>query len=144
MAKLDARIRTKFRDAIARAFDCVDAVMQKIDLALSFQLAIDGVANDSLVVAANHRFDREAIERRRFNRRHVFRADERKIKRARNRRCRKCEHVHELEKLLELFLMQNAEALFLIDDNEAEILETDIAGDEAMRADDNVDPAFAR
>ena len=135
---------TKLGDAIARALDRVDAVVQKIDLALSFQFAIDRVANDSLIVAAHDRFDRQPIEWRRFNRRHVFRADEREIKRARNRRGRKREHVHEFEKLLELFLVQNAEALFLIDDNEAEILENDVAGDEAMRADDNVDTAFAR
>ena len=136
--------RTKFRDAIAHALDRLHAVVQEIDLALPFQLAIDRVANDALVVAANNRFDRQPIERRRLDRRHVFHADERKIKRARNRRRRKREHIDEFEKLLELFFMQNAEALFFVDDDQTQILENDIAGNEPMRADDNVDAAFAQ
>ena len=44
------------------------AVVQEIDLALAFELAIDRVANDPLVVAADDRLDRQPIERRRFDR----------------------------------------------------------------------------
>ena len=49
--------------------------MQKINLALALELAIDRVANDALVVTANHRLDRQPIERRRLDRRHVFDPD---------------------------------------------------------------------
>ena len=38
--------------------------------------------------------------------------------------------------------MQNSEALLFVDDDEAEIFENDIAGDEPMRADHDIDAAF--
>ena len=40
--------------------------------------------------------------------------------------------------------MQDTEALFFVDDHEAKILKNDIAGNEAMGADHDVDPAFAQ
>ena len=76
--------------------------------------------------------------------RHVVHADERQVERARNRRGGEREHVDELEQLLELLLVQDAEALLLVDDDQAEILENDVAGDEPMRADDDIDAAFAQ
>ena len=39
--------------------------------------------------------------------------------------------------------MQNAEALLFVDHDQAEILENHVAGNEPMRADDDVDAAFA-
>ena len=40
--------------------------------------------------------------------------------------------------------MQNAEPLFLINDDQAEVLEDDVAGNEPVRADDDIDTAFAQ
>src|SRR4030095_14687771 len=50
----------------------------------------------------------------------------------------------ETEQLLELLFLQHAEALFLVDDHEAEILELDVLRDQAMCADDNVDLTRAK
>ena len=144
VAELDARSRAKLGDPIAHLLDRLDAVVQEIDLALPLELAIDRVADDALVVTADDRLDREAIERRRLDGGHVFRAHEREVKRARDRRGGKREHVHELEELLELLLVQHAEALLFIDDDQAEVFEDDVAGNEAMRADDDVDAAVAQ
>ena len=57
---------------------------------------------------------------------------------------RKREHVDELEQLLEFLLVQNAEALLFVDHDQPEILEDDVAGNEPMRADDDIDAAFAQ
>ena len=78
---------------------------------------------------------------RRLDGAHVLRAHEREIERARDRRGREREHVHELEHLLELLLVQHAEALLLVDDDEAEVLERDVLRDEPVRADDDIDAA---
>ena len=43
--------------------------------------------------------------------------------------------------LLELFLVGDAEALFLVDDDETEALEFDRLGQQGVRADDDVDCA---
>ena len=75
MAKLHPRIRAKFSNPIAHFLNRVDAIMQKKNLALPLQLAIDGIANNSLNITTNHRFDRQPILRRGFDGRHVFNAD---------------------------------------------------------------------
>src|SRR5260370_11599408 len=141
---LDPRLGNKIDNAFAHALDGVDAVMQKINLTLTFELTIDRVPDNSFVVTADDRFYRQTVERWRLDRRHVFDADERKIKRARNWRGRKREHVDELEKLLEFFLMQNAKALLFIDHGQAEIFKNDVPGNQAMGADDDVDTALTK
>ena len=144
MAEFDARLRAKLGDPVAHLLDRLHAVVQEIDLALALELAIDRVADDALVVTADDRLDRQAIERRRLDRGHVFHAHEREIKRARDRRGGKREHIHELEELLELLFVQHAEALLFVDHDQAEIFEDDIAGNEPVRADDDIDAAVAQ
>src|SRR5436309_541153 len=139
-----SRSRMAIRKPAPSELYCLNAVVQKINLALPFELSIDRIANNALVVTADNRFHRQTVERRRFDGRHVFHADERKIKRARNRRGRKRQHVDQLEEFLEFFFVQNAEALFFVDHDQAKILEYDVAGNEAMRADDDVDAALAK
>ena len=56
----------------------------------------------------------------------------------------KREHIDQLEQLLEFFFVQHAEPLFLVDDHEAEIFENDVAGDESMGSDNNIDAAVAQ
>ena len=73
-----------------------------------------------------------------------FTPDEGEIERARDGRRGKREHIHEFEELLELFLVQDAETLLLVDHDEPEVLENDVAGNEPMGADDDVDAAFAQ
>src|SRR5207244_5169799 len=91
VADLHACLRDKIDNLFAHALDCLDAVVQKINLTLTFELAIDRVPNNPLVVAADDCFHRQTIERRRLDGGHVFHADEGEIKRARNRRGRKRE-----------------------------------------------------
>ena len=43
---------------------------------------------------------------------------------------------------LQRFLLAHAEALLLVDDHQAEVLEAHVALQQAMRADDDVDLAF--
>ena len=144
VAKLDPRLRAKLGDPVAHFLDRHDAIVQKVNLTLALELAIDRVADDALVVAANHRLDRKPIEWRRLDCRHVFHPDEREVKRARNRRRREREDVDELEEFLEFLLVQHAEALLFVDHDQAEIFENDVAGNEPMRADDDIDAAFAQ
>src|SRR6266446_2199796 len=144
VSNFDACLRDKIDNFFPDSVDCLNPVVQKINLALPFELSIDCVANDALVVTADNRFHRQTVERRRFDGGHVFHADEGKIKRARNRGGRKRQHVDQLEEFLEFFFVQNAEALLFVDHDQAKILEYDVAGNEAMRADDDVDAALVK
>src|SRR5713226_8965245 len=117
--------------------------MQKEDLALPLQFTIDCVANDPLIIGGDHRLHGQSVERRGLNRGHVFYAYKRKVERARNRRGGERQDVDKFEELFEFFFMENAEALLLVDDDEAEIFKKDIAGDEPVCANDDIDAAFA-
>ena len=130
-------------DPIPYPLDGRNAVVQKEHLSLTLQFSINRSANDPLIIGRYHCLYRQAIERRSLNGRHVFCADQRKVQRAWNRRGRKGQHIHRLKELFKFLLMQNSEPLFFIDYNEAEIFEHEIAGNEPMRADDDIDPALA-
>ena len=85
--------------------------------------------------------NREAILRRRLDDRHVADADQRHVQRARNRRRRHRQHVDLLAHLLDALLVRDAEALLLVDDQQAEIAELHVLRQQPMRADEDVEPA---
>ena len=85
--------------------------------------------------------DRQAILRRRLDHRHVADADQRHVQRARNRRRRHRQHVDLLAHLLDALLVRDAEALLFVDDQQAEVLELHVLREQAVRADDDVEPA---
>ena len=142
VSDFDFGLRTKIDNTIVRALDRHYSVMQKENLALPFQFSIDRIANNSLIIAGDDRFDRQTIEWRGLNSGHVFHADEREIQRARDWRGGERQDIDELKKIFEFFLMQDAKALLLIDHDETEIFKYDVSGDEPVRADHDVDTAF--
>ena len=144
VTKFDPRLRTKLRDAIAHPFDRLHAIVQEENLALAFKLPIDRIANDALIVTADHCLDGKPIERRRLNRGHVFHSDQRQIERTRDRSGGEREHVDQFEQLLEFLLVQNTETLLFVDHHQTKILKDHVAGDEAMRADDDIHSAVAQ
>ncbi len=66
---------------------------------------------------------RQTIDRRGLDGREFAQARHRHLQRARDRGGGQGEHVHIGTQLLELFLVGHPEALFLVDDDETEILE---------------------
>jgi hypothetical protein len=137
----DPRLGHEQLELLRDFLDGVDAVVEEIDLAVARHFALDGFADDALVVGRDDGLDRMPVGRRGLDRAHVARAGEREIKRARNRRGRKREHIDEPEELLEFFLLLHAEALLLVDDDEAEVLEFDVLREQPVRADDDIDRA---
>src|SRR5262249_29495246 len=104
----------------------------------------DGATNDSFVVRGHDRFDRQTVGRGSLDRGHVLRAHQRKVQGARNRRGGKCEHIHELEELFEFLFMKNTEPLFLINDDQAEVFEYEVPGNETVGANDDIHTALAQ
>ena len=122
----------------AHLVDGFDPVVEEEHLAAAFHLAADGIADDAFVVGADGGGDRHPVRRRGVDGGHVARAHQRHVERARDRRGGQSQHVHLAEELFELFLVGDAEALLLIDDDEAEVLELHVAGNQAVGADDEV------
>ena len=63
------------------------------------------------------------------------------LERARDRRGGEGEHVDAGLQLLDLLLVGHAEALLLVDHEQAEVLEVDVVGQQPVGADDDVDLA---
>ena len=112
--------------------------MQKKHLPAPVELALDGVAEGCLVKLDDGGLDWQPVLRRRLDGAHVARAGQSHVQCARDRRRGEREHVHCLTQSLELLLVQHAEPLLLVDDNQPEVFEADIVLDEFVRADDNI------
>src|SRR5262249_61319164 len=79
-------------------------------------------------------------------RRHRQRADradaeQRAVQRARDRRRRQRQHVEIGTQLLEALLLAHAEPLLLVDDDQREVAPRELAAEDLVRADDDVDRA---
>ena len=117
----------------------MDPIVDEVDLALTVQLANDRMANQLLVEADDSGFDGEPIGRRRLQVADIANPQQRQVQRSRNRRRRHGQDIDLLAQVFEPFLVLDAEALLLVDDHQAEVLELDVLAHEAVRADDDID-----
>ena len=122
--------------------DALHAVVDEVDLPAAVQLAQDHLAHQ----ARRRRrvdvgLDRQALLGRRLDHAHVAHADQRHVQRARDRRGGHRQHVHLGAQLLEPLLVAHAEALLLVHDDQAEVLEAHVLLQQAVGADDDVDLA---
>ena len=137
-----ARRRHELLHLPRRLLDRLDAVVQIERLTVALQLALERHLDQLLVVLAHRRADRAAALGRRLDDRDVAHAGERHVQRARDRRRAQRQHVDlEAERLQELLLL-DAEALLLVEDDEAELLRDHVAAQHAVRADEHVDLAL--
>ena len=123
------------------ALNIVDAVVQVIHLPAALYLAPYRVGDDAPVVLHDEGLHGEPILRRLVDGRHIADARQRHIQRARYRRCRERQHVHAAAELLYVLLVADAEALLLVDDEQAEIFELNILLQKPVGADDKIAPA---
>ena len=105
------------------------------------QLALDRLRDQLLVVLADVGLDRAAALGRRLDHRDVAQAGERHLQRARDRRGRQRQHVDLQLELAQQLLLLDAEALLLVDDQQAEVLRAHVAREQPVRADQDVDLA---
>ena len=117
----DARLGHELADVGGDALDVLHAVVHEEHLALAQQLAADGLGHGPLVVLADVGEDRLALGRRRVEQREVADAGEAHLERARDRRGGEREHVDVGPQLLDRLLVRHAEALLLVDDEQAEV-----------------------
>ena len=131
------------RDAQGSALDVFNAVVQVVHLPAALQLAAHGVAQHVPVVLHNEGLHRDAVLRRLFDGGHVADAGQGHVQRARDGRGREREHVDRAAHLLDVLLVRHAEALLLVDDEQAEVLERNILLQQLMRADHEIALAAA-
>ena len=137
----DARLGHERGDPFRDGLDGLDTVVQVEDLAAPGELGLHGVTDEFLVIAAHDGADGQAFPRRGFDHAEVARADEREVEGPRDRRGAHGEDVDLGAQLLEALLVAHAEAMFFVDDDEAELAEARAVGEQGVGADDDVDGA---
>ena len=113
--------------------------MNEEHLALRAHLLADRLRHHVLPERHQVRLDRGTPRRRRLDDRQVAHARQRHLQRARDRRGGHREDVDADRELLQPLLGRDAEALFLVDDEQPEVLEGDVLREEPVRADDEVE-----
>src|SRR5215212_2799306 len=129
-------------DARGRLLDRVDAVVQEERLAISRELPFDRLLDELLVVLADVGAHRAAALGRRLDHADVAQPGERHLERARDRRRGQRQHVDAQLQLAQQLLLLHAEALLLVDDQQAELLRAHVAGEQAVGAYEDVDLAL--
>ncbi len=119
----------------------LDAVVDEKYLTVARQLEIDSLAYNVVAQRGHRRDDRIAVGRRGVDRREVAGSHQRELKRSRYRCRTHGEGVDVDLHLFELFLDGDAEFLFLVDDEQTEILEFHAFADQFMGADNYIDLA---
>ena len=141
---LDARLGHELAQTIGDRLDAGNAVVQEEALPATRQLAGDHLADQRVLARGDVRLDRLSLLGRRLDHREIADPRKRHVQRARDRRRRQRQDVDRDTQLLEPLLLQHAETLLLVDDDEPEILELDVLLQQTMRADDDVDGAAAQ
>ncbi len=137
----DARLGHELAHLRGDVLDVLHPVVDVEDLPLAEQLAPDRLGHRALVVLADVGQDRLALLGRRLHQGEVADAGEAHLERARDRCRREREDVDVRPQPLDLLLVLHAEALLLVDDEQAQVLQLHVVGEEAVRADDHVDRA---
>ena len=117
----------------------IDAVVDEIDLAAAFQFLLNRGLNQFFIPTCDYGLNRHAIFGRSFDHAHVAQAYQRHVQGARDGRGRHGEHVDLLAHLLDAFFVADAEALFFVDDEQAEVGELDVFREYAVSADEDID-----
>ena len=141
VADRDARAGREALDVGRDREEVADPVVDEEDLTLARELALQRLLDAPLVVRDHLGHDRAAVGGRGRERADVAQAEHRHVQRARDRRRREREDIGGDAELEEARLVLDAEALLLVDDDEADVLEDDILRQEPVRADDDIDLA---
>ena len=134
----DADMRQHARHAQRDAVNRLDVVMHEKDLPAAIQLPRNRLVNHVVVELHDIRAHREAAFRRRFDDAQIADAHQRHVQRARNRRRRERQHVHERPVLPDFFLVRHAETLLFVNNHQPQIFEPDVFLQQAVRADHDV------
>ncbi|MNX98757.1 hypothetical protein D3C86_1311770 [compost metagenome] len=138
----DTRLGHQFHQPGALVLDGLDLVMKEVDLPAALQLAQDGLADHAVFLASHEGLDCQPLLRRRGDDREVAQALQRHAQRARDGGSGERQHIHLGAKCLERLFLAHAEAVLLVDDDQAQALELHVVGKQLVRADDDIDGAF--
>ena len=122
----------------------VHAIVYIIYLSAPSQLPMDRLTHHLIIIFHYIGLDRDTVDRRLLQHTHVADADQAHVERSGDRSRRKCQYVHVLLQLLDLFLMGNSESLLLVNDKKSQILKLNILRQDPMSSDHNIHKALLK
>src|SRR6266540_595683 len=134
----EAKVRRQLTQLLLDLVDRLDAVVQVEALTAALDLALERELHHLFVEFAHRRADRPATFGRRLNDGDVPQPREGHVQRARDRRRAEREDVDLEPQRAQQLLLRDAEALLLVEDDEAELLRDHVAAEDAVRPDQNV------
>ena len=134
----EAEPRAELLELLPDLVDRLDAVVEVEGLPAARVLALERGLDELLVELADRRAHRAAAGRRRLDDRDVAEPGERHVERARNRRRGQREDVDLEPQRAQELLLRHAEALLLVEHDEAKVLRDDVAREDAVRSDQDV------
>ena len=137
----DAPLGDERLQGLAPVLDRLHVVVQEVDLAAALELAQHRLADRARPFGADEGLDREAPLGRGRDHREITKTLERHAERARDRRRGQRQHVDLGAHRLHLLLVADAEAVLLVDHEQAKALELDVGREQLVRADHDVDSA---
>ena len=111
------------------------------DLTAAVALAHDRFADRHRIVRHHESSHRQAIDRRRRDEAHLAHPRQCQLQSARDRCRSQRQHMHIGLQLLQLLFLRNAEMLFLVDDQQPQMGEPDVLGEQGVRADHDIEPS---
>ena len=141
VADADRRLGHQAAQALREDLDVLDGVVHEIDLPAAADLAQAGLAHEAVAPLRDESLDGDPLCGRRRHQREVSKAAERHVERTGYRGRGQRQRVDIGAQLLEPLLVPDAEAVFLVHHDEAEVVEGDVALQQAMRPDHDVNTA---
>ena len=131
-------LRDQLTDPARYLVDVVHPVVYEEDLAFPEEFSADGLGHRSLVIVADVGQDRLAVGGWGVNEAEVADSGQRHFQRPRDRSGGQGQDVHPGPNFFDRLLVGDPEALFLVDDQQAQLLEPDVVGEKAVGADHHV------
>ena len=117
----------------------LDPVVDEVGLAAPAELLPHGRGDEPGVERGDDRVNGQAVARRGLDEADVPQPRKRHVERPRDGGRRQRQDVDRRLELLDPLFVPDAEALLFVDDEQPEVLEGDVPGEQAVRADDDVD-----
>ena len=134
----DSRLGYRLCELCGASVDALNEVVEVEHLSASSELAAYSLKKYQLVVFKNVGLHGQSVARCLVKHRYIAYSAHRHIQRSRDRSCGQRQNVNISRHLLELFLLSNAKALLLVNDEKPEILEFYILAYKSVSSDDNV------
>src|SRR5262249_12158239 len=137
----DSRLRHEAVYQLGDREDSLDSIVNKEDLAAALKLELDRRADYWFRELHDMSLNRESVPRRCLDHRHIAKTCKRHVQRPGDGCRGHRDHIHLLAHLFYAFLVRDTEALLFVHDQQSEVLEPDVFGQQPVSADYDVDAA---